>query len=379
MNTSELVLVSPEITAASAELSVPVEKSAALFEPFRKPYAAAAELLLKESAATDAPSARRLRLDMVKARTAIVGAKNTAKADVIIIGKVIDWYHNKGVAQLTEAEARLEEIEKAAERAAAKIKAELKAEREKLLAPFGVNTAFYALDSMPQDAFDWLLSEQKTLADMRAAEAAKAEAARVEALRVAEEARIAKEKADAEERARVIAENARLKAEADERERLAAIERKKAADELAAAEAAAKIEREKAEQAAKEAAEIARKEREAIEAKAKAEREAIEAKARAEKAEADRVAKVEREKREALELAERQRIAVEKARQEKEAAELARAAAAPDKEKLAAFASLLESIELPELSTKAGKVAGASIADELQRVIELVHDKIKSL
>lgn len=380
MNTPTLELeIMPSAHTAEIELSAPQAKALALYSHFEKPFALAAELLTLAKDAKTPDEARTIRLKLVKARTGIIATKDAAKAGIKLEGDIIQFYNNKAVAKIQEEEARLEEIEKAAERAEAKRKADLKAERETLLAPFGVNTAFFALDSMPQDAFDRLLSEQKQLADIRAAEAAKIEAARVEALRVAEEARVAKEKADAEERDRVIAENARLKAEADERERLAKIEREAAAEALRVSEAAAKVEREKAEQAAKEAAEIARKEREAIEAKAKAEREALEAKVRAEKAEADKQAKVEREKREALEKAERDRVASENARQAAEVAAIARAAAAPDKEKLSAFASLIETLELPELSTKSGKVARSTISGILDQFVSDVRAVVERL
>ena len=110
-----------------------------------------------------------------------------------------------------------------------------------------------------------------------------------------EDERIAKEKADAEEREKIRLENERLKREAEEKEKALALERQKAAEvarkqeevlakerakaaqEKQAAEELARKEREKAEEAKRKAAEVARKkleaerkERERLEAELKA-------------------------------------------------------------------------------------------------------------
>jgi len=132
---------------------------------------------------------------------------------------------------------------------------------------------------------------------------------RIEAERKAEEDRIAKEKADAEERERQRLENIRLKKEAEERERRIADERKKQDEILAKERAKAEGERRKHdEQIAKERekADAERREqektaREKAEATAKKQRE-IEEKARKEKEEEK--AKVETERKEKERLAE---------------------------------------------------------------------------
>jgi hypothetical protein len=149
---------------------------------------------------------------------------------------------------------------------------------------------------------------------------------KIEAARIAEEQRIAKEKADAEERERVRLENERLKAEAEAKEKQLAAERAKAAAEKAAAE------------------EQARKEREAIEAKAaeekriadanlKAEREAKEKLEAEIKAKADAEAKAKRE-------AEAQAAAELKAKQAADA----KAAKAPKKQKLSAWINSMSAV-----------------------------------
>lgn len=151
---------------------------------------------------------------------------------------------------------------------------------------------------------------------------------RIEAERKAEEERIAKEKAEAEERERIRIENARLKAEAEAKEKQLAEERAKAEAERKALE------------------EKARKEKAAADAKLKAEKEAnekLQAEIRA-KAEAEEKAKIEAEA---------------KAQAELKAKELAdkKAKAAPDKAKLNDFANMLDELPFPELkSEEANKI-----------------------
>jgi hypothetical protein len=379
MNTLELEVVPKEVASVSTELSVAKDKALSLFAPFQTPYKAAAELLLKESAATDAPAARRLRLDMVKARSSITNAKKSAKADILLAGNVIDWYHNKGVEQLEQAEARLEDIEKAAERAEAARKLELKTKRMAELSAVSVDGQHFPLGEMPDDAYAQLLASSKLAHETKLAATAKAEADRIEAERVAEITRLKKIEDDRIERERIEAENARLKAEREESERLAKIEREKAAAALAAAEESARVERERVAKEKAAAEKLAAEKLAAQEAQAKKEREAIEAKAKAEREAAAEVARVEREKREALEKAERERVAAEQKRQKEEADALARAAAAPDKEKLLAFASLIETLELPEMATAKGKDAAQAAIETIEQLVITIRTHASKL
>lgn len=243
-------------------------------------------------------------------------------------------------------EERLLEQEKFAERAEEKRKAELKATREAILKPFGVDTILYPLSDMPEEEF------QKLATGLKAAHEAE-----LEAERKAEEERQAKAKAEAEERERIRLENERLKKEAEERERAAAEERERA-----------------------------RKEREAIEEKARQERAAIEAAAAAErkKAEAARKAaeeqaRKEREARERIEAEERSRREREEA--EKKAAEEAarKAAAAPDRDKLEAFAKSLRALTLPELTTDGGKAASTEVRAKIQKFAAWVEGLAASI
>lgn len=371
----ELEIASPVAVAnhAATELAVPADKATALFAPFAKPFAVAAALIAEEPSATDATSARVLRLKLVKARTEISRTKDLAKADVKIVGNLIDWYHNKGREECQTVEARLEEIEKAEERAEAERKSGIKRERLAELLAVGVDGQYYPLGEMPAEAYGQLLASHRLAHETRIKAEAKAkEDAKIAAEKAAAE-RIAREKAEDEARERVRQENERLKSEAEareaamkvERERLEAIaadERRKASQAAEAArKEAARIEAENA-KARAEAAEKARKEREGIEAKAKAGRDAAEAKA-----------KKERQAREKLEAEARSRKEAEDRRQREEVESLARAAAAPDREKLQAFAALVRTLEVPEMATKAGKQAASGLAglvEELAVYIE---------
>jgi hypothetical protein len=379
---TELEIASPVAIAthAATELAVPADRATALFAPFAKPFAVAAALIAEEPSATDAASARVLRLKLVKARTEIGRTKDIAKADVKIVGNLIDWYHNKGRNDCQAVEARLEEIEKAEERAEAERKAKIKAERLAELATVCVDGQYYPLGEMPAEAYNQLLSSSRLA---HAAKIAAEEKAKEDARIAAEKAEadhIAREKAEAEERERIRIENERLRKEAAEKEAALKAEREAAAKQKAEDEARAKAERERLEaiaaeerrkaaeaaetarkeaarieaenaKAREEAAEKARKDREAIEAKAKAERDAAEALAREWRKKADEAARIEASRKEA-----------EERRQREEMESASRAAAAPDREKLQAFAAVIRTLELPEMSTKAGKQAAAAIA-----------------
>lgn len=366
--TLELEIVPAEVKAVSTELAAPQDKALAMFSPFQKLFVDAHALLSAEASTTDPKAARELRLKMRAQRGLFKRSKDDVKADILMAGRVADWYFNKGTKPLEDAEARLEEIEKAAERAEAARKAALSAERTKELSAFGVDCKFYDLGSMPAEGYAQLLSSSKIAHEAKLAAEAKArEDARIAAEK-AEAERIAREKAEAAERERVRLENERLRAEVEA-----------ARKEKEAAEAKSRAEREAAEKAA--AAERARvaKERAEAEAKAKAEREAIEAKARAEKAEAERLAKIERDKREALERAERERVAAEKRRQEQEAAAAARAAAAPDRDKLNALADLVETIEVPDMATAAGRRAASAAISQIRDLAKAIRLSAASL
>jgi hypothetical protein len=186
----------------------------------------------------------------------------------------------------------------------------------------------------------------------------------------------------------------RLQAEREEHERQAKFEREKreaaekkakedaarAAKEQAAKDAAAKKEREAAEAAARKEREETQRQLAAAEAERKRiEKEMNEAKAarekeRAERLEAERIAEEKRKKEEAMLKAKEAQAEAERLAAAK------KAAAAPDKEKLLAYATAIHQVPIPELSTADAKKIGETIQESRNRfvawVISAANDKI---
>lgn len=359
--TPEFEVLPPEVKEASTELAAPADKVTALFAPFQKPFEAAAALLNEEDEATTADKARALRLKMVKARTAITATKDESKGDIKLAGNIIDWFHNKGRDRLAVAEARLRQIEEAEERKEAARKAALKESRAQELSAYGIDCQFYQLGEMPDEGYLQLLESSKVAHEAKKAAEAKAlEDARIAAEK-AEAERIAKEKAEAQERARMEAENARLKAEAEAREKALAAER--AETEKARLDAEAK----------------AKAEREAIEAKAKQEREKLEAEARAEKERFEAAAKLERESREKAEAEAKALRDAEAKRLADEVAAKAKAAKAPEKQKLKAFAAVVRQLKPESLTSPEGLAITEEIASQVHKFAAWIEKKAESL
>lgn len=323
--------------------------------------------------------ARETRLALREIRIHAEHTRKKLKEDSVRKGKAIDGVANVLKFLIEPLEARLLEQEQFAERQEAARKMKLKVDREEQLKPFGVDTTFYALADMPEDAFTALLDGSRA-----------AHEAKLAAAKKAEEDRLARLKAEAEERERIRAENERLKREAEEREAAARAEREAAAAKLAEqkrlADEAAAAERAKAEAARLAAAEQARKEREELAAKARAEQERIEAenakKLRQlafEKAEFERKAAIERAEKEKLEQ-EAAALRETEARRVRLAAEqAAREAAAPDKEKLIIFAQAVRALELPEFSTETAKSLGKVVASQQIKFALWIEEKAGAL
>jgi len=211
--------------------------------------------------------ARESRLALKEIRCNADRQRKKLKEESLRRGKAIDGIYNVLEYLVAPLEEQLLAMEQFAERKEAARLDEQLAERQKALAYHGfpaMDTG--ALRTMADEDFQKLLSDAQLMA-----EAKQREAERVEL------ERLAKERAEAEERQRLAAENARLQAEA------------------AAREAQLLAERQAAEHAAKVAAEAAAAERRAALAKAKEERLAAEAKAREEAAAREALARQERE------------------------------------------------------------------------------------
>lgn len=304
-----------------------------------------------------------LRQMLKKNRVAAEKIKDDGKRNILIEGKLYD--HLFGIVRDTSKprESQLEAIEKWHEIQEAKRLDELEANRKSYMATNHpeVNIIFIDLRKMDEAAWtdyvnqlnfakqEKIRIENERIAAEKAAAEAEAERLRQEAEALAK----AQEAARIEAAARAKAEEERLKAEAEKQK---AEEEKRQAEEAAAA---AEAERQAAERAQAEA-EAARQA--AIVAQEKAERERIEAqqqKEAAEQAAKEAREQLEAAQKEAAEKAkvEAERIAKEEAIKAAEAAELKRAALAPDKDKLAFLITQINSIQMPELQTpEAGKI-----------------------
>ena len=217
---------------------------------------------------TTIKKAKELRLRYVKIRTGTAEIHKGAKEYYRKGGLFVDAWKNAQAFASQGKEQKLEDIEKHFERLEAERKAKLKEERLIKLISLCDTPEMYPLESMSDAAFDHLLNGMKL-----------AKQAKEDSERKAEEDRIAKEKADQEEQERIRLENERLKKEAE----IAEIERKRQEQLLEEERAKAEKERKRAVEEKAAIEEAARKEREAIESKARKEKEAAEALAKAEK------------------------------------------------------------------------------------------------
>jgi hypothetical protein len=365
---TELATPATELEIVTDAQGITGDESLALTAHFAPFYAQAEEWRAKVATVTEPKVARASRLVLKGIR---IEAKNThekLKERYLKTGRAIDGLFNVIKEHVEPLEKQLLEIETAAERAEEARKLKQKHDREVLLAPFKINTAFYNLAEMPADDFAQLLADQQAIADARAEAARKAEEKRIAEEKAAAEAKAAKEKADAEERERMRADNERLK-----KEQAAAIEAARKAGEKA------RKEREAAEAKLAEERRRAKEAADAAEAKARAEREAAEVIARKERAALEAKANAEREAREKLEREAKAAREKEAARHAAEAEEQRRAAAAPDREKLTAFAALVRTLEVPEMATPKGREIASDLRARVASFADVIDGRASTL
>jgi hypothetical protein len=268
--------------------------------------------------------AREGRLFLKAKRVDIEKARKELKEQSLREGKAIDGIANVLKALIEPTEEYLEKQERFVEIQEENRRAEMKAIREAELTSLDVEPGFYDLAKMPEDAYVHLV---KSIKD-----------AKEDALRAAvkaEEDRIAKEK----EGERVRVENERLKREAEANERQMAAER----------------------------------------AKADAERERREREVAKLKAEADTKLRKEREERERLETAIRVKADAEREEKKRLADEAKKAQRAPDKEKLEAFAVLLDGLTLPTMKSEEAKSIAINTTVLLRKVSAFIRSKSQEL
>lgn len=303
---------------------------------------------------TDPKLARTARLELKNLRVSAEKKRKELKEDSLRMGKAIDGANNILLAHIVPIERHLEDIEKEEER---RIEREAQA---KETARIGSITPF--LDPlMPRISYRAMTDEQFTQA---LDDAKTLHQARIEKAKKEEEERIAKEKAEAEAREAQRLENIRLKAEAEEREKQIAEERRIAA----VTEAKAKAEREEIESEA-------RKEKLRLQAIAEVER--VKAQQAAEKAAAEK-AKIEAEAK-ALREAESARIAALEAKKKQDEAAAKKADAAPDKEKLMAFATTIRDMQIPLVKSESAAVVRNDIAAKLESFAKWIESQASTL
>lgn len=316
--------------------------------------------------------ARVSRLALREIRVNVEHERKRLKEDSTRRGKSIDAIANIFKGLIEPLEAHLLEQETFADRAEATRKSALRSTREELLRALGTDPATFAnLGETSEETWELTLANARAANEKRIEAAKEAEAVRVEAERIAAEnrekargervrleaERVERERLQVEENERVRAQLAKVEEASraeriaqDERDRLAGIalanERQKTADDAAAKDAAAKAERDTLENETRDAKEIARLAELAL--------EAAKTRLREEKAAAAKEA-ADREEAEALRVRDRDTAA--------------RAAyMAPDREKLAAFASMLLSLEIPTLTTPTGQAAAIKVADQIKKM-----------
>lgn len=304
-----------------------------------------------ESQKTEMKMAREARLFLKEKRVDVEKTRKTLKEQSLREGQTIDAIAKILTNLIAPIEKHLEQQEKFAEIQIEKRRIILKTERENEIREYmEFVPVFSDITTLSEDDYQKLLNGAKLQYQ-----------AKIEAEQRAENERIAKEKAEAEEREQIKIENERLKKEREESERLHRIELERLAKERADAE---KKERE---------------EREAAELKLRAEKEKAEAEARMAREEAEKIERQRAEELARIEFEKRQEEArIEKDRKD---AELAanKAAAAPDKEKLLQFANELTKITVPKMNTESGIKIAENTATLLWRVVKYISDNANEL
>ena len=275
-----------------------------------------------ESQTREMKMAREARLALRAIRVDADKTRKALKEDSIRYGRAVQGVYNVIEYLIKPIEEHLLEQEQFVEIQEQKRRDALNAEREREIAPYlDFVTANLPITNAPWadmgDKFSEVLEQAKAAKETHEAEQARLEAER-----------IAREKAEAEERERIRKENERLRAERAELEKQQAEERARMEAERKAAE----------EQAQKE----------------RAERERLEAEAR----------KKEEE---------------EKARKAAENEARRRAAAAPDKEKLMAFAAELSAIEVPAVKDKQARRIREELENRMSDIAKWLREEAERL
>ena len=370
----EIIEAPNELAAVAIREGVEADQQSLLLASFAPYHAAIQKTMQTSKGVTDGADplqrklARECRLELWRTANALENTRKERKAGALRYGKAVDGMANVLKFICEPEEERLAGIEQfEARREAARIAA-LVEERSKELEAVGAVPAMYNLAAMNDETWGIVIAAAK-----------KAQADKIEADRKAEADRIERERKEAEERARIKAENERLKAEADKREKEIEAERKKAQAEKEAAYNRAEQERKKIEA---EKAEAEKKANAAIEAEREKARAAAK-KSEDERAKLPKAANDERLAREAVERkAAQERADAEAEKRKAEESELAakkKAEKAPDKEKLLSFVSTLNEIGLPRVKTTEGAAVVSGIEKMIAKMTAWINAEVEKL
>lgn len=290
----------------------------------------------------------RLRIRDNRTKGIEVWHKNN-KAYFLAGGNFVDAIKRKEVAENERMEEKLLDAEKFFENQERERVEKLRTERLEMIKPY-TDIEPLALGHMEQAVFDNLLSGFKVAYEVRIA-----------AEKKTEEDRIAREKAEAEEREKQRLENIRLKEEADKREKEIQAEREKARKDNEEKERLEEIERKK--QAKILADQKAKADKERAELLAKAEKERQE-KERLEKEIADKKAAEEKKKQAEIKAA-------------KDAEKKAKLA--PDREKLMIFMQAINDLQRPEVKSIEAAQIAANANTMLVQVANMIKESVTKL
>lgn len=297
------------------------------------------EILKLEISPETCAQAKELRLKYVKVRTATAEIHKNLKDFYLKGGRFVDGWKNAQLFASQQIEETLKKIETHYEILEAERKEKLKNERIAMIQPYVQDINTFMLENMTDEAFQLLLAGSKHQYEMQ-----------IEATKKAEEERIAREKAEAEERERIRLENIRLKEEADKKQK--ELEAERAAVRLAQEKRDAELAMERAK---------AQKEREEMEAKARKERE------ERERIEAELKAKQDNERK------------IEAARIANEKAEAKRLKLAPDKTKLLNFMQAINDLPRPEVKSIEAADIASKANIKLFEVAAYIRDNANKL
>ena len=327
-------VVAMDLTKVQTEARLTTDEQNELSDKFKEFYARITDwrgkvvLITNPEDPRQQKMAREIRLGLKDVRCDVERARKTLKEEAVRRGKAVDGYANVLKYLCQPVEDKLEQIEKIAEfREAERIRKMIEIRTALILAEGGDST-IYNFGNMTDEAFAIILQSAKDARVKR----------EEEAKRLNEE-RLAKERADLEEREAQRIENERLKAEAKARDEAAKIEREKAAAEKKAMEAKLAAER-KAREDAENAALAAKQAEEARLAK-------------------DRMDEQERLRNERL-----AREATERA---------------PDKEKLEAFCVGIMAVSMGTTTTEAGAIVAREATRMQGKMVEWIRAQIAKM